>query len=281
MFKSVMSRSMIAVLFLGSVGAAHSADLDNIIFAPELPRTVPVEVGNGWYLRGDVGYDFSTDGSATSYRTFNTTTLVYDTQNYATSDFDTDVSVGFGVGYQLSDWFRAEGALDYQNGTFSGSSFSGSQPCTNVNTATGCSTAGSADFNTYGLMANGYVDLGTYVGFTPYVGAGAGYTLMDYDNYNAQETCVDGGDVCGVGPANVQHGGEQSWRFTYALMAGFSYEFMRNLKADLGYRYVNIDGGDTYAFDSASQTAGASGVQGTDNGFNRHEIKATLRYALW
>ena len=30
-------------------------------------------------------------------------------------------------------------------------------------------------------MANGYVDLGTYVGLTPYVGAGLGYTYVNWD----------------------------------------------------------------------------------------------------
>ncbi len=281
MFKKVMSHSMVVALLIGSGSGAMSADLDNIIYAPELPRTVPVEIGNGWYLRGDVGYDFSTDGDATSFRTFNAIDSSYGTQNYSSSSFDTDVSVGFGAGYQFTDWFRAEGMLEYQAGTFNAASGTGSVPCSGVVTDTLCSTSGAADFNAYGMMANGYFDLGTFSGFTPYVGAGAGYTLIDYDNYNATETCVDGGAACAVTPVNVSHTGEQSWRFTYALMAGLSYEFMRNLKADLGYRYVNVDGGDTYAFDSASQAAGASGVQSSDNGFSRHEIKASLRYALW
>ncbi|MCP4317934.1 MAG: porin family protein [Hyphomicrobiales bacterium] len=282
MIKNVMSHTLIAALLLGGSGAALSADLDNIIYAPQLPRTQPVEVGNGWYLRGDVGYNFSTDGSATSFRTFDVTTLAYDTQNYATSSFDSDVTFGFGVGYQLNEWFRAEALATYQNGTFNGTSASTTLPCTGGVTDTGCNTAGSADFTAYGLMANGYVDLGTYSGFTPYVGAGAGYTLVDYENYNATEACVDGLVACATfAPFATTHVGEKTWRFTYALMAGIAHEFTRNLKADLGYKYTNVDGGDTYAFDTTSATAGATGIQGTDNGFSTHQIIASLRYALW
>ncbi|MEX3010407.1 outer membrane protein [Hoeflea sp. TYP-13] len=280
MIKNVVSHSLIAALLLGGSNAALAADLDNIIYAPQLPRMQPVEVGNGWYLRGDVGYDFSTDGSATSFQNFDVALTTYTTQAYATSSFDTDVSVGAGFGYQFNDWLRGEAMVSYQNGSFNATSSSTTLPCTGLATGTGCNTSGSADFNAYGFMANGYIDLGTYIGFQPYVGAGAGYTLMDYDNYNSTETCVGGG-CASTTPFTVAHSGERSWRFTYAFMAGFAYEFMRNLKADLGYKYTNVDGGDTYGFDATSAAAGASGIQGTDNGFSTHQVKASLRYALW
>ena len=47
-----------------------AADLDEIIYAKELPVTQPVEVGSGWYLRGDLGYSIRTRGAATSYSVF-------------------------------------------------------------------------------------------------------------------------------------------------------------------------------------------------------------------
>lgn len=281
MIKNVMSHSLIAALLLGGSGAALSADLDNIIYAPQLPRTQPVEVGNGWYLRGDVGYNFSTEGSASSFRTWDFVAPPgYNSVSYSSSDFDSDVTWGLGMGYQFNDWFRAEALATYMNGTFDGRSNSGTVPCTGVVAATGCATDGSADFTAWGVMANGYVDLGTYSGFTPYVGAGIGYTLVDYDNYVTTESCVGGG-CGGPAPFTTTHPGEDSWRFTYALMAGVAYEFTRNLKLDMGYKYTNVDGGDMYSFDGDSTAAGASGTQGTDDGFSTHQILASLRYALW
>lgn len=284
MMKSLVSRSLAAALLLGASGPALSADLDNIVYAPELPRTVPVEVGNGWYLRGDVSYDFSTDGGGTSFRTYNTATNTYGTQNYTSSTMSTDWGVGAAIGYQLTDWLRAEAALDYYSGSFSNASSSGA-PCLSggggpVNT--GCSTTGSADFDAYGLMANGYIDLGTYVGFTPYVGAGAGMTLVDYGGYTSQDVCVDGVAACaGATFAAQSHAGQSDWRFTYALMAGMAYSFSRNLKADIGYRYINVAGGDAYGFGTSAVAGGATGVQGADNGFDVHQIRASLRYSLW
>jgi opacity protein-like surface antigen len=54
-------------------------------------------------------------------------------------------------------------------------------------------------FDQYGFMANGYVDLGTFVGFTPYVGAGAGVTRVAWKLYNNDVSCVSvAGNVCGA-----------------------------------------------------------------------------------
>ena len=39
-------------------------------------------------------------------------------------------------------------------------------------------------------MANGYVDLGTYVGLTPYVGGGLGYTYVDWGSLGDTVLCV-------------------------------------------------------------------------------------------
>ena len=75
--------------------------------------------------------------------------------------------------------------------------------------------------------------------------------------------------------------GDQSWRFTYALMAGLAYDVSQNLKLDLGYRYRHIDGGPMFNFDPATIAAGAGGTQGEDPGFTSHEVRLGLRYALW
>ena len=284
MLKSRFSRSILTAILVSAPGTVLAADLDSVLYAPQLPRTVPVEIGNGWYLRGDVSYNFSTDGDATSYRTYHLTSHAYGTQNYSTSDFETDWGVGAAVGYQLTNWFRAEAALDYYRGTF-GTSTSTSSPCLSGFIGpdnTGCSIDGSAGFNSWGVMANAYVDLGTYVGFTPYVGAGVGLTQVDFKDYLSTSTCVDGAASCNALPAvSLTHPGGSDWRFTYALMAGVSYNLSKNLKADIGYRYINVDGGDTYDFDSIATAAGATGVQGTDNGYHVHQIRASLRYSLW
>ena len=66
-------------------------------------------------------------------------------------------------------------------------------------------------------MVNGYVDLGTYVGFTPYVGGGLGYTYVDWGSLSDSVFCVAGRGLSGVACwPHSEHDGDQSWRFTYA-----------------------------------------------------------------
>lgn len=274
MIKTVMSHSLIAVLLLGGSGAAYSADLDNILQGAQPPTTKPVEIGNGWYLRGDVGYNFSTDGGVSDIRTFDAVALTYDSVPYSNFDFDSNVTWGFGVGYQLNNWFRVEGLATVMDGSFEGRSSSATVPCSGSAVA-GCTTNGDVDYRAWGLMANGYIDIGTYSGFTPYVGAGVGATLVDYGDYTATQTPT------GNPSFRTTHDGYSDWRFTYALMAGVAYEFARNWKVDLGYKYTNIDGGDMYRFDSTSRAAGARGVQVSDDGIETHQILASLRYSLW
>ncbi|MEO4041459.1 outer membrane beta-barrel protein [Hoeflea sp. CAU 1731] len=276
--------ALVLTLILCASAPAGAADLDDILYAPELQNTVPVEIGSGWYLRGDVGYNVSFNGSASSYRVFDPFTLEYYDQPYSSSEFNSDFTYGLGAGYQFTDWFRAEAMFNAFGGDFSGTGVS-AYPCLALPggpDGTGCSRSGESDFTARGGMVNGYVDLGTYAGFTPYFGAGVGMTYVNYDNYISKDTCINGiADCAGATFGTQFHEGLGSWRFTYSLMAGIAYDITRNLKADLGYRFTDIASGGKYGYDSTAVGAGASGTQSSDDGFTSQEIRFSLRYSLW
>jgi opacity protein-like surface antigen len=106
---------------------------------------------------------------------------------------------------------------------------------------------------------------------------------LSWGNLDSNSYCVDGTSTCASIPAagvvgSESHGGEDGWRFTYAVMAGFAYDLTRNFKLDVGYKYRQIDGGDMFAWAGGS---GASGVQGTSGDLTSHEFKLGLRYELW
>lgn len=238
-----VSTTAIAALFaVSGAGAAFAADLDKILYAPEINRTVPVEIGNGWYLRGDIGYSVETEGelSRVTYQD-----VVYDLDDFDAGRIDSDVSGGIGVGYQFTDFLRADVTAEYSEGE-------GSLSVAGV--------VGEADFDAITLMANAYVDLGTIAGFTPYVGAGIGSTRVDWGPVRSN-----------IFPVDVD--GSADWRLTYALMAGISYDLTKSLKVDLGYRYIDVDDGGL--FDHPIYGTGE------DDGYTKHEIRAGLRYSLW
>jgi len=281
MFMRLAAASGIAAL-TGIAAPAYAADLDEIIYARELPVTQPVEVGNGWYLRGDLGYSAKTRGAATNYKVFSagppaSTTLT----PFASSGLSDDWSGSLGVGYTFTDYLRGDLTFDYSRGSFSGTTASAAA-CAGL-VGGQCASVDSQNFEQYGFMANAYVDLGTFVGFTPYLGAGAGVTRVTWKTYTNDQSCVStAGNPCGVVAAtDTTRPGTESWRFTYALMAGVAYDLSNNLKLDLGYKYSKIDTGPQAGYDAASAAAGASGNQVNDKGFEKHEVRVGLRYALW
>ena len=105
-------RLLSAVAMLAALSApGFAADLNQIIQAPVIEDNyVPVEIGNGWYIRGDISYDLSTSTSG-NY-------LTYDGVSYSTNPYDNfDLSAGgdvaVGVGYQFNSWLRADATLGY------------------------------------------------------------------------------------------------------------------------------------------------------------------------
>lgn len=279
MLKKIALSSCV-VLLAGAWSPVLAADLDNIIYAPELPTTQMVEVGSGWYLRGDLGYSLKTSGSATSYDIF----TAGSPDTYTNTAFDThsvisDGSAAIGFGYSFTDYFRTDLTLDYTRGRFDGLRSVAGDCVGGTPAATTCTSADRQDFESYGFMANGYVDLGTVVGFTPYVGVGAGITKVKWGDTSSTNRCVDLGGSCGV--TATTHPGQDSWRFTYALMAGVSYDLTQSLKLDVGYRYQKTASGAMFGYDADTAAAGATGTQSSDNGFEKHEVRVGLRYELW
>jgi len=269
MFKLFAALSVAAVASAALPSIASAADLDEILLAPELPMTRPVEVGTGWYLRGDIGYSVDTSSDGPSFRVY-TGTPSYGSGNFHDDTIDSDWSGSAGFGYHFSDWLRADVTAEYMKGSFSDRL---GVPCTTASPVGEC--AFHQDFEAWGFMANGYVDLGTFAGFTPYVGAGAGVMSVNWDNLDLR--CVNSLACTAEGSSRGRH----DWRFAYQLSAGLAYAITRNLKLDVGYRYFDVAGGDMFDFNGGDQALGASGIQGTDDGFSKHEIRAGLRYEIW
>lgn len=249
------------------VAPASAADLPPIYETPlyqSVPEVQPVEIGSGWYLRGDVGYQSESD-------------IEYDYDVFANSGLsgagigsgsfndlklDAGANYQFGIGYQLTDFLRLDATLGYWNGDVSRIGYGGLDITTQA--------------KAYELMANAYADLGTFVGITPYVGGGVGGVRMEYE-----VGCSYFGDSC---DPEVSYSGEKDWRLAYSLMAGLSYDVSRNLKIDLGYRYLNVDGGDVASarsVDANSSPTQSVDLKVKDGGFDQQSVRLGLRYSLW
>ena len=269
MFHRTRLTTCLAAAMLATSGAAIAADYDPPIFIEEAPSLVPVEIGSGWYLRGDVGYSFRSKARPFTYRIFDAgPPITYGGDVFDNGSVSGGFNFGVGFGYHFSDWLRADATIERLKLDFGGTR--SDYPLA------GWRTEDTASAVAYALMINGYVDLGTYAGFTPYAGAGVGYTHVKWDGlrsavYDATDTFA----------GNDSNGGVGSWRFSYALMAGVAYDITDNMKLDLGYKFRRINGGNMFGWNAAHTGAGATGTQGRDGALTQHEVRVGVRYNLW
>jgi opacity protein-like surface antigen len=193
--------------------AVHAADMP-VPVIEHVPQ-VPVVAGN-WYLRGDIGY-----------KVYQAPSVGYGALDFTNEKLNNTGMIGAGVGYKFSDFLRADLTVDYEFPA----KFKGYAPCATcgVGGAAGVSTE-TADIDVLTFMLNGYVDIGTWRGFTPYVGAGVGAAYVNVDNIRFANP--DG--------ATGSYPGDSTWNFAWALMAGGSYAIDENWSIDAGYRYLNI-----------------------------------------
>lgn len=275
-------RIALLVLTAGSLaaGSASAADYEPPIAVQQADEYVPVEVGSGWYLRGDVGYVFDKSfddldrgsiGQFPDYGDFGAFVL----PSY--EDDNTDIVASIGFGYHFNDYLRA----DVNAGYLPNEKY-------DIGDSLGDDVRFSAKNSYYTGMVNGYVDLGTFAGLTPYVGAGVG-VLHTKTKVKASASCAtvnsfagqpdgeaianlycktdDEDEVADVGYSKTDYD------ILYAANAGFSYLIARNTSLDVGYQYMIAPNANYVQIDG--------GGLGRGEGFDSHTVKVGLRYDLW
>lgn len=220
----VMAR-MKAILLAGAfvVGAgdlARAADL--LPPPPPMEPAPPPVVASGFYLRGDIGVGFDELSS------FNSTDAAFiGGFSYDGSGLGTQGFFGGGVGYQFNNWFRVDGTAEYRTNT----KFWAIENYTAFCGFGVCHDDYSGHLNSIVTLANGYIDVGTWYGFTPYVGAGIGAAFNQFTGLT--DIGVETG---GYGQAPTRTSTQLAW----AAMAGVSYSITPNWKLDVGYRFLSM-----------------------------------------
>jgi opacity protein-like surface antigen len=262
---SIMASALMAAALSSSISFA--ADLPPIVEIP--PEIIPQSYG-GWYLRGDIGYA-STSVQGVSYFQGASQTGKFDRY-----DIDHSWLFSGGIGYQVNDWFRVDLTANY----YGKADFDGASAL-NVACSDGgggvCSYSDDGDVQITTMLFNAYLDLGTYQGFTPYVGAGIGGAYLHWGDMKNEEYYVSGTVPTSFGFDDV-HGKRSGWRFASALHTGVSYDIASNWKIDAGYSFTHISKGEMFGFGANS---GLDGTQGYHGSMNIHEFKVGLRYAFF
>lgn len=220
-FSILLGTAALTVVCAPALGADVSTSADDL-----LARAPQVEESSGWYLRGDIGYVFNQTPDWS----------IFDFSGAGGQTLDDSWMLGIGAGLRVNDLLRFDVTADYR----ARSDYS----------AFGL----AADYSVATALANFYVDLGTWNGVTPYVGAGAGAGYVSLDNIEVLGTDI--GDASGFG-------------FAWALMAGVAVAVNSNWQIDIGYRYLNLNGVDI---------GNRADVANLDQ--DAHEIRVGARYLI-
>ena len=211
----------------GIAGGGHEARAADLgaFYAPnaeEAEPQQPLDLGTGWYLRGDAAY------SDEDHPKFDATLGSFD-RNAKSAGY----AFGIGAGYKFNSWLRADITGDYLDAF----NYSATVSCGFL-----CSNVYQTKVDRWDGLANGYIDLGNWFGITPYIGAGAGVAGLHQTGSVSQ----DGGPL--PTPILAPDGtfvtqkipNRTDYRFAWAAMAGFSYAVSPHLLLDVGYRYLDL-----------------------------------------
>jgi opacity protein-like surface antigen len=241
--RALIAGCMAAFAFVAS---AHAADPAGSWRRPPMEsdyeKPGPQYLMSGWYLRGDVGYRWNGGGPSSSNVT---------SERYTTSF---DGTVGFGYKYQ---WFRAD--LIYDR--------SGPTRVSATTTAATNQPQLTAKISSQTVLANGYIDFGTWAGFTPYVGAGVGIARLKSVDY-VDTTDSPSNNVSGVTGQGTQQ------NFAWAAMAGVAYQITPSWVLDIGFRHLEL--GDV----PSSNGAGVQTNAAVFKSQSTNEARIGIRYLL-
>ena len=274
--KSILCAGALAV---GAIVPAKAADYLPRAPIMEEPATAVTELGTGWYLRGDLSYvdriaPKDQDASSSKPRLRN-------------MEIDGTPSFGGGVGYKFNNWFRADVTADFRSHSNFSNRSSGSFDRTGVEEGYNVE---KGRFESKLVLANAYFDLGSWYGFTPYVGAGVGAAERGFNQFYTETFCVQestsdkGFSACGSGVPNsyavgslgrVNRADHARWDFAWALMGGVSAQIGGGFSLDVGYRYVNLGHAET-GYDVGITDPARTRLKDLE----QHEVRVGLRYMI-
>jgi opacity protein-like surface antigen len=264
---------MVSVRFLTSIGAialvgtsAYAADLG----PPPMPYQPPVvPVASGWYLRGDVGVGVL-DFTQFDHSQTNPAFVWPPSWQIVQKDIQDTAILGFGIGYEFNNWFRVDVTGEYRTKAMFKATGSYTDSCSGGGI---CFDVNSGNYSAAVVMANAYIDLGTWWFITPYIGAGVGGAFNQITG--VQDNGISNGAV-GFGYAS-----SDSWSTNLAwnVQAGLTYNVTNNFKVDFNYRFLSLGSPQT-AVVACQNTPNCPGAFYTLRDITSQDFRIGLRWLL-
>ena len=260
-------------LFAAAFSSARAADLGPIMQPAPIQPVVVEQFTGGWYLRGDIGVGSQQFREFDHHQT-NSAFVWPPSWRIEQRDFNDTTFIGGGFGYQWNSWLRFDATAEYRMkskfkviGSYT-DFCPGGQRCFDVYDGNHSATV---------LMANAYIDLGTWFCLTPFVGAGAGFARHTFTGVTDVGYIADGTTGFGYSQNDFTE-----WKFAWAAHAGVAYNVNNNFKMEFAYRYLNFGSIDTPIINCASTGCMTNGPRAfyTMTNFTSNDFRIGLRVML-
>jgi opacity protein-like surface antigen len=195
---------------------------------------------DGYYLRADVSVarpDFSGFSQDDLSRNFG---------YFESASIGTQPVFAVGVGRRLNQYLRIDLTGEYRSASHLNAYDNLTAEVISTHDILQANTRYSGLFSSTVGLVNGYLDLGTWRGFTPYIGGGIGFARNEISGLHT--TTVGSLTDAGTGAVITQTTSATSpensqWNLAWALMAGASVALNDRLTLDVGYRYIDLGSG--------------------------------------
>lgn len=245
---------------------------------PPMPYAPPPEPDfGGWYLRGDVGVSYNDSDRWTQSPSNNGSTIL--SSGFVTNSLGGSAFVGAGVGYQFNSWLRSDVTAEFRTSINATGTYQEQTQFADINGLNNFIGQNNykGNITSYVGLVNGYVDLGTWHGITPFVGAGVGFATHYASGFTDSGYASINGSVTPVAANLIQSATKTN--LAWALHAGLAYSVTPNLKLELAYRYLNMGDAKSGNIVCGALSACNTVVQGFKiKEMEAHDIKLGLRW---
>lgn len=255
-------RSALALALV--VGASASADAQSVRYGGmkdfggvPVPAPAPIPLYHpAWYFRFDAGIGLADDNDASIAGSpfIGNPGL----PAFLNDDFETFATFGAGVGYYWGPRLRSD--LTVETRTNGSATIDASPPGLD---SVHDRTTLHGGFTLFNL----YYDFAKHGGFTPYIGAGIGFSFSKLSRSNTTDF--------GVGSVTIREEGNDI-ALAAAFTAGFSYALSEMTVLDFNYRFLHLGSND---IDLTTVDGQRSVV--TIGETNEHQLRAGVRFNVF
>ncbi len=253
---------------------AVSTFMPSVTFAADAlppPPQIGVPVGlsaefTGYYLRGDIGTGGSRQAKGSS--TFEVSApggFRFEQSSVGDSAFGS-----LGLGYKMNNWMRFDVTGEYRASGGYNAVTSYTEGCQSL---TACYSTYRANSSAGVLLANTYVDLGTWSGVTPFVGVGVGGSYNMVKGLSSESISTADG-AFGLARDTAR------WSLAWALTTGLSYAVSPNLQLEVGYRYLNRGASATGPIVCVNVSSADCNVETQKFKSGSHDVRLGMRWML-